>query len=92
MVQLHILEAVLELFFLACPAANKRHKLQLINRAVPNLAVTTFLVGGSPLHPSFLFSSLHAVGRLEKLGARMNMLIWALIWPWSALALLECIS
>lgn len=68
MVQLHILEAVLELFFLACPAANKRHKRQLINRAVPNLAVTTFLVGGSPLHPSFLFSSLHSVGRLEKIG------------------------
>lgn len=68
MVQLHILEAVLELFFLACPAANKRHKRQLINRAVPNLAVTTFLVGGSPLHPSFLFGSLHSVGRLEKIG------------------------
>lgn len=51
MVQLHILEAVLEFFFLACPAANKRHKRQLINRAVPNLAVTTFLVGGSPLAP-----------------------------------------
>jgi len=36
--------AAAELFFPLCPAENKR---QLINRAVSNLAVTSFWVGGS---------------------------------------------